>query len=200
MAQFYHDLITEKSFEFLQKLQKSHRFVLIGGWAVFLYTRSLKSKDIDIIVEYEELGRLRDDFTVNKNERLKKYEIKTGEFDVDIYVPHYSSLGIPAEVVQEAAVSQGGFQVPPPELLLILKLCAWHQRRGSVKGRKDEVDILSLVFLPEFNFEEYARQVSRFQLEEYHEEILALLKSTRRVPELNLNDQQIARLKKKVKF
>ena len=49
--QYYHDIITEKSFEFLQELKKKFNFVLIGGWAVFLYARTLKSKDIDIIVD-----------------------------------------------------------------------------------------------------------------------------------------------------
>src|SRR3989344_1388761 len=139
MSQFYHDIITEKSFKFLQTLRGDFRFVLIGGWAVFLYTRSLKSKDIDIVVEYEELGQLRERFDLAKNDRLKKYEIKPGEFDVDVYVAHYSDLGIPAEAIMARAEELEGFIVPPRELLLLLKLHAWLARRGSAKGRKDEL-------------------------------------------------------------
>ena len=52
MAEFYHELITEKSFKILQDLRKKIKFILIGGWAVFLYARTLKSKDIDIIIDY----------------------------------------------------------------------------------------------------------------------------------------------------
>lgn len=37
--QFYHNLITAESFELLKKLQAEFRFILIGGWAVFFYTR-----------------------------------------------------------------------------------------------------------------------------------------------------------------
>jgi hypothetical protein len=57
--QFYHEIITEKSFQFLQELKREYEFVLIGGWAVFLYSHSLKSKDIDIIVDYSELAKLK---------------------------------------------------------------------------------------------------------------------------------------------
>lgn len=32
---FYHDIITEKSWQELQILVKNIRFVLIGGWAVY---------------------------------------------------------------------------------------------------------------------------------------------------------------------
>lgn len=38
---FYHNLITQKSWEVLKKLKAKYDFILIGGWAVFLYTKSL---------------------------------------------------------------------------------------------------------------------------------------------------------------
>lgn len=44
---YYNDLITEKSWQYLQTLRRETNFVLIGGWAVYLYTKSLKSKDFD---------------------------------------------------------------------------------------------------------------------------------------------------------
>ena len=70
--QYYHNVITEKSFEFLQKLRARYKFILIGGWAVFLYSHALKSKDIGIIVDYSELGKMRKEFNLSKNDRLKK--------------------------------------------------------------------------------------------------------------------------------
>jgi len=57
VKEFWHNLITEKSFHLLQEFKKDFDFVLIGGWAVYLYTDSLKSKDIDIIVDLETLGQ-----------------------------------------------------------------------------------------------------------------------------------------------
>ena len=76
---YYHDLITQKSWEELKKLKKKFNFVLIGGWAVYLYSKTLKSKDIDILIEYEELIKLRKVYEISKNERLKKYEARKEE-------------------------------------------------------------------------------------------------------------------------
>ena len=88
--QFYHDIITQKSFNYLQDLKKKHDFILIGGWAVFLYSHAIKSKDIDIIISYSELAKMKEMYDLVKNERLRKYEIKIGEFDIDVYLCHFS--------------------------------------------------------------------------------------------------------------
>jgi len=198
MSQFYHDRVTDKSFQLLVKLNKDYNFVLIGGWAVFLYTNSLKSKDIDIILEYSELGKLRENFTVNKNDRLKKYEIKTGEFDIDIYLPYYSELGIPAEEIIKLTEKREGFILPSLEILFILKIYVWQKRKGSIKGRKDELDMLSLVFLPEFDCSNYLKMINKFGFTAEHKKLISFLKKTKRVPELKLNEQQISKLKKKI--
>lgn len=144
--QFWHNLVTEKSFAFLQEFAKQFQFVLIGGWAVYFHTKALKSKDIDIVVTFEELGKLRTQFDLIKNERLKKYEIKADGFDVDIYVPHYSELGVSFNEVMQSAVSMEGFRVPRKEVLLALKLYVYEQRKGSLKGKKDMIDIISLLY------------------------------------------------------
>lgn len=196
MPEFYHSIIIEKSFKALQELKKKYDFVLIGGWAVFLYSRALKSKDIDIIVDYGELNKLKENYTVFKNERLKKYEIKFGEFDVDIYVPHYSDLGIDIEEIKKRLSLREGFHVPEVQVLLLLKLYAWEQRRGSTKGEKDALDIFSLILLPEFDWRAYLALVKVFQFEKYHRLFVELLKKTYRVKELDINEQKLSRLKK----
>ena len=122
--EYYHNIITEKSFQLFQQLRRDYHFILIGGWAVFLYTHSLKSKDIDIVIDYDELEKLKKKFTVVKNDRLKKYEIKIDGIDIDIYLPFYSELGIPAEEIQKYAGTREGFTVPQIEILLILKQVA----------------------------------------------------------------------------
>ena len=88
----------------LQALRRDYSFVLIGGWAVWLYTRRFKSKDIDIIVDMATLTKLKTHFPVTKNNRLFKYEAVQEEIQIDIYVPFWSHLGIPAEEVQAQAI------------------------------------------------------------------------------------------------
>ncbi|MFA4818218.1 MAG: hypothetical protein WC608_05900 [Parcubacteria group bacterium] len=194
--QYYHDIITEKSFEFLQELKKKFNFVLIGGWAVFLYARTLKSKDIDIIVDYLELGKLKEEYEVVKNDRLKKYEIKTGEFDLDIYLPHYSELGVDLDELQQTAVNKEGFKLPAPEMLFLLKLYAWSDRQGSAKGEKDKLDIFSLATLPEFDWAQYLRLVKKYNLKDSHAGFIRLLKNTVELKELEFNQQKMAKFKK----
>lgn len=196
--QYYQDLITEKSFQYLQELKRDFNFVLIGGWAVFLYSQSLKSKDIDIIVDYAELAKLKEKYVVQKNYRLKKYEIKTGEFDIDIYLPHYSDLGVEIEEVVKPIAVREGFKVPSLEILFLLKLHAWQNRRGSIKGQKDELDLLSMAILPEFDWQKYPEAVKAFDFTELHELFLGSIGKLTEVKELELNQQKMSRVKKMI--
>lgn len=196
--QFYHHIVAEKSFLVLQELKRKYQFILIGGWAVFLYTHSLKSKDIDIIVDYNELGALRQDYPIIKNERLKKYEIKLEEIDVDIYIPHYSSIGLKLEAVKSNTIKREGFLLPVLEILFLLKLYVWQERRGTAKGKKDELDILSLAMLPEFNWRRYLYYLEEYNFIQYHENFVFLLKKTKNIPELGVNEYKMARFKKEI--
>ena len=198
MAEYYHNLITEKSWLLLQELRRPFSFVLIGGWAVFLWTKSLKSKDIDIVLDYPELDKIRALYSMQKNERLQKYEIKIEEIDVDIYVPHYSDPGLPAEEVMKQAVSREGFLVPRPEILLILKQRAWAERAGTPKGEKDRLDILSLLTLPQMDWQFYRQALPEHQQDELGEQLRNLVGFTVEVKELGLNRHQFSRLKKKL--
>jgi len=196
--QFYNNIITQKSFLYLQEMKKRYDFILIGGWAVFLYSHSLKSKDIDIIIDYEMLAKLKEEGELIKNERLHKYEINEGNFDIDIYVVHYSQLGVDIEEIKKNITTKEGFQVPTLEILFLMKLFAWHNRRGSSKGQKDELDILSLSFLPEFNWRRYLQFVEQFSFTTNHQEFIELLKMTHNIKELDVNNQKMAKLRKEI--
>lgn len=161
-----------------------------------MYSKSLKSKDIDIIIDYDVLAKIKERDEVFKNERLHKYEISAGNFDVDIYVPHYSEIGIDPAEIKNSIISKEGFSVPVLEILFLMKLFAWHNRRGSSKGQKDEFDIFSLAFLPEFDWKKYSEFVKKFNFSEYNEEFTRLLKSTSSIKELDINEQKVAKLKK----
>ena len=149
---FYQQFLTDKSFFLLTELKKQFKFTLIGGWAVYFYTNSLKSKDIDMIVDFSELEQLRKEFPIEKNERLKKYQIKIEEIDIDIYMPFYSDLGLPVEEIIKKTTLVNGFVLLEKEVLLITKLKAYQDRGASVKGQKDLIDIISLVLLEDFDF------------------------------------------------
>lgn len=196
--EFYQDLITQKSFKILQGLKRRYKFILIGGWAVFLYTRALKSKDIDLIVDYGELEKLKKEFDLAKNDRLKKYEIKQEEIDIDIYLPHYSEIGLPVEAVGDYIVSRGGFFVPKIEALLILKQFVFSRRQGTAKGEKDRLDVLSLLKTEEVNWRFYLGLIKKYGLGDFKENLGRLLKETRQAPELDLNEYQAAKLRNKI--
>ena len=129
---YWHNILTEKSWNVLQKIKQDFEFTLIGGWAVYLWTKGHKSKDVDIIVDFETLSQLKKKYDLRKNEKLKKYEIRIEEIDIDIYVPHYSGL-MPLEEVDTEKVE--GFTVAKPEYLLILKQGAELERKESEKRR-----------------------------------------------------------------
>jgi len=196
MAEFYHDLITEKSFTTLQDLKRKFNFILIGGWAIFLYSKTLKSKDIDLIVDYNELDKIRKEFQLFKNERLMKYEIKIEEIDIDIYLPHFSKLGFPAEEIKNYCQSIEGFLVPIPEVLLIMKIFTFNNRKGTIKGRKDLIDIFGLLKKEKINWRKYKELVKKHNLEKINQEFKDLISSQISISELDLLNHQIAKLKK----
>jgi len=187
MKGFYQQFITDKSFYILKQLKKDFDFVLIGGWAVYFYTDSLKSKDIDLIVDFSQLENLKKNFPIEKNERLKKYQVKLEEIDIDIYLPFYSNLGLPVEEVIKKTILIHGFTLPKKEVLLITKLNAYRSRKESVKGQKDLIDILSLVLLDDFEFDNFLNLVKKHRLEDYRLMLEKIIKETKEAPELNLN-------------
>ena len=198
MNGFYQDLITEKSWELLKSLVKSMDFTLIGGWAVYLYTQTLKSKDIDIIVDLSDLEYLKKQFILVKNERLKKYEVKKDGVDIDIYIPYYSNPGIKAEEIIKYKNRKEGFSVPQKEVLLLTKQKAYQERQTSSKGQKDKIDIISLLMLADFDFKLYGVLFKRYNLSAYDQMIKDILAETKEVPELGLNRHFFAKKKREI--
>src|SRR3989338_4382424 len=151
--EYWNELITEKSWKILQEIKGKFNFLLIGGWANYLWTKQLKSKDIDIVVDFSTLEELKQNYDLRKNDNLKKYEIKISEIDIDIYVIHYSKLALPLEKLRATQIE--GFNVVKSEELLILKQGAHIDRKESEKGEKDRLDILGLLLFCDINFKDY---------------------------------------------
>src|SRR3989344_2809346 len=150
LKEYWNSLLTEKSWQILQELKRSYNFILIGGWAVYLFTRQQKSKDIDIVVDLNELQKLKRK-ELSKNEDIKKYKI-----------------------------SLEGFDVIGKEALVLLKQSAFRDRKNSIKGEKDRIDIVSLVLLSEFDLDIYMKIANKYNLNEFFQELKQII--------LNYND------------
>ncbi len=198
MEEFWNSLLTEKSWDLLKELEKQpFNFILIGGWAAYLWTKLHKSKDIDIALkQLKDLDYLKSNYDLIKNENLKKYEIKFEEVDVDIYVPYYSKISIPVEDIKEYTTKIEGFETVIPEALLILKQGAEIDRKDSVKGGKDQIDIMTLLFYTEIDFKKYYGLLKKYNLENFYSRLKEIIKNFKEIEYLNLNPRQF-KLKKK---
>jgi len=200
LSEFWNSDITEASWQGLQQLQKEIDFVLIGGWATYLYTKLQKSKDIDIVVDYPTLRLLESKYPLNKNDRLTKYEIKLEGYDIDIYLPNYSKLTIPPkDIISKYSTSVEGFRLPSPEALMTLKLGAAAARLKSQKGEKDSIDLLGLLFKSGIDLQKLKKVLSDYNLTDYLRFLISILANfdKRDLNYLNLNENSFSKLKHK---
>jgi hypothetical protein len=156
----WRDDIIDRSWTVLVHLRELCTFVLIGGWAVYFWTRKLKSRDIDLCINQDNFYRLQSELQkesvfVNRNPRLRKYEARLGDVEVDIYTPFQSNLIIPVNSLFEKGwyTNIEGHDVALPEVLLLLKSQAARERWNSEKGVKDRVDLLALLLYSDWKQE-----------------------------------------------
>ena len=193
--EYWNSMLTEKSWNLLQELKNSYKFVLIGGWATYLWTKQQKSKDIDIVVDLNELQKLKSE-RLGKNDKLKKYEIKKEDVDIDIYVSYYSELTIPVSEVLKESVKVEGFDVVKPEVLVILKQGAEKNREHGMKGEKDRIDIVSLLFFTKFDFKKYNEFLKKYSLLDYMDRLSGIVRGFFDCNVLGLTPREL-KLKKK---
>jgi hypothetical protein len=148
----WRDEVVERSWRVLGELKGFADFVLIGGWGVYLWTRKLKSRDIDVYIDQKNFYKLQSELTqkgyaLKRNVRLMKFEALISDVEVDIYTPFVSRLVIPCLDVFDRKLYSviEGFKVAIPEVLLLLKAQAARDRWHAEKGLKDRVDIISLL-------------------------------------------------------
>ena len=198
--EFWNEIIIDKSYEVLKKISKEIDFVLIGGWAIYFLTKALKSKDVDIIVDFENLSKLKMLFDMNKTEFLKKYEAKVEGVSIDIYVIYYSKFVIPPEEILKNTFRIENFKIPKPEIVLILKQQAEMERKDSVKGQKDRVDILCLAKSGKIDWKKYKNLIKRFGLEIYEKRLKKIIKTAKTEFEyLGItNPREIKKIKEKI--
>ena len=200
MADFWNSLLTEKSWSLLQNISKEQfKFILIGGWASYLWTKLHKSKDIDIVlIDLKDLDYLKQKYDLKKNDNLKKYEIVFGDIDLDIYVPYFSKLAIPIEDLDKYTTKIEGFNVVKPEVLLILKQGAELQRGHSIKGEKDRIDIVGILLFTDVDFKSYFDLLKKYKLDNYFERLKEIIKTFKECSYLNLNPREFKLKKEKI--
>jgi hypothetical protein len=129
--------------------------VFIGGVAVYAHTKDSTafksyfafSHDADFMISVADYTDLKDIEQVTSNRRLSKSQFYKGGFEFDVYVQGHNDLTVPYDEVVAASELHSGVRVACLEHLLILKLKAYEDRRGSAKGDKDEDDLLKILLL-----------------------------------------------------
>lgn len=199
MKDFWNNILTEKSWDILIRISKEFKFILIGGWAAYTWTKLHKSKDIDIVLaDIKELNFLKEKYNLKKNDNLKKYEISFDEIDVDIYVPYFSELPIPVEDLKNYTTKIENLTIVKPEILLILKQGAEKDRENSVKGEKDRIDIMALLFFSDIDFKFYLSLLKKYNLKYYFERLKRIIKNFKDYEYLNLNPREFKLKKEKI--
>ncbi|MBS3074350.1 hypothetical protein J4447_02725 [Candidatus Pacearchaeota archaeon] len=194
--EFWNSQLTEKSWRLLQEIRKKYNFILIGGWSTYLWTKQQKSKDIDIVVSLTELQKLKQE-DLRKNDALKKYEIKSDEIDIDIYLEYYSKLTIPPEDIKKYTSQIEGFNVASQEALLVLKQGAEIDRENSIKGEKDRADIVSLMLFANPDYNAYLKILKEYSKEEYFHRLVKILKDFREYNIVGLSPKEFKSKKEK---
>jgi len=140
-------------------LEVSHGFepgaVFIGGVAVFAHTRQSRlysahvafSHDADLLISVSDYTDLKDIEQVTPNRRLQKCQFYKRGFEFDVYVEGQHGLVVPYDEASAYSVTRAELRVACLEHLVILKMKAFEDRRGSAKGMKDEDDLFKLLLL-----------------------------------------------------
>lgn len=192
--EYWSGIVTQKSWEVLQKIRKEINFILIGGWAAYLWTKAQKSKDIDVVVDYKELDKLKLNYNIAKNDSLKKYEIKIEGIDIDVYLPFYSKLPL-LENLDKYTSKVEGFKVVKPEALLVLKQAAEISRGNTEKGAKDKIDIMNLLLKCQINFEDYKKILEKEKLSIFKNRLIEIITRFNYTKYFELNPREL-KLKK----
>jgi hypothetical protein len=127
--------------------------VFIGGIAVFAHAARFNaqlaeaSHDADLYLSLLGKHAMRDQYEVVRNERLGKDSVLVDGEDLDLYVERQHHLAIGYEELFAYAADIDGIRVAALEHLLILKIDAASDRRGTSKGQKDLRDLARLLAL-----------------------------------------------------
>ncbi|MEM4071788.1 MAG: hypothetical protein QXL63_00385, partial [Candidatus Micrarchaeaceae archaeon] len=152
----------KRSRELLNAIAGAVDFVLIGGWAVFMYTRQQMSLDLDIAIGYESLEYFRKYGIKDYKNISIKYSVIDGTY-VDLFIEDFSDreLPFPVRVILNNYTTIEGIKVVNKELLLLLKLWGY-LRADQQKIRKDILDVLALLLYGDIDLEKFKNYIEEY--------------------------------------
>ena len=161
----------------------------IGGIAVYLHAKNAPktselaefTHDADFYISFADMGDLRDIEEVTPNRRLSKHQMVKRGFEFDIYTERQASLIVPYDLVIAHSKVYEGIRVASLEHLLVLKLEAFADRKGSAKGDKDAKDLLRIAAVAANSKEGFRAELMAPYLRDEH---MALLDAVERGPQV----------------
>lgn len=162
--QFYSERVNS-SMDVLNELSKRIDFVLIGGWAVYLYVNTQKSMDIDIALDYKHLDYFNKYGISNYPNININYTVINGVV-VDIFLPEFSDKDLPFKVndILSNYAKIRNIKVVDKEMLLLLKVWGYFSN-DRTKLQKDVIDVVSLLFYGEVNLAKVKSLIKTNKLE-----------------------------------
>jgi len=151
--EFYPEELTDQSRRVLDRVvAAAGDAILIGGWATWVRAGGPMSHDIDMIVGHDDLDALRghvDDLSTSTNVAGQKWRATLEGIHLDLYVPYQSRLGGVLQLRVEDLASRRE-QVDRWSVLAVpahtsTKIAALLDRPDTMPGKKDRVEILSLL-------------------------------------------------------
>lgn len=163
--QFWNNEKTGKSFKTLQLLAGKVDFVLIGGWAVYLYTNVQRSEDVDIAIRYSDVPFFRG-YGIEEYEGINiKYSVIDGTV-VDLFIEEYADKDLPipvSDIFKNYTILGGNIKTVNKELLLLLKLWGYF-REDEIKLRKDIVDVMSLLLYGGIDIDKFGTMLREYKI------------------------------------
>lgn len=163
--QFWNNEKTDASLRTLQFIAGKIDFVLIGGWAVYLYTDAQRSEDVDIAVGIPALKFFKD-YGIRDYEGINiKYSVVDGTV-VDLFIQEYADRDLPLpvkEILEDYTMFMGNIKTVNREMLLLLKLWGYF-REDETKLRKDIIDVISLMLYGDINIKKFGALLKKHRI------------------------------------
>jgi hypothetical protein len=126
--------------------------VYIGGIAVYFHAINTEAvaqyaettHDGDFYIALADFADLRDIEELTPNRRLSKHQFLRDVWAFDVYLERQSGLIVPYDAVAAHAIQYAGVNVACIEHLVALKIEAYRDRKGTMKGGQDASDLLRL--------------------------------------------------------
>ena len=111
---------------------------------------------------------------------------------------HVMTDNIPVEDLKDHTTKIENINVVIPEILLILKQGAELDRKYTIKGNKDQIDILTLIIYSDIVFKKYNLLLKKYNLEHYSKRLKEIIKKFKDTDYLNMNLREFKLKKEKL--